>query len=106
MPRALTLEAGGLATRTRIDGSGGVSSNPLVAEDATSEIYSVYAGPSLDITASAVVGYNRIEASDAIVTEDGDPRDVFDESVSYSGQVRAGVQPGEGLPIGVGIGAG
>ena len=87
MPRALTLEAGGLATRARIDGSGGLSS-------------------TLDITASAVVGYNRIEASDAIVTEDGDPRDVFDESVSYSGQVRAGVQPGEGLPIGVGIGAG
>jgi hypothetical protein len=113
VPRALTLEAGGLATRTRIDGSGGVSSNPLVAEDATSEIYSVYAGPTLatragavDITASAFVGYNRIEANDAIVNEDGNPLDVFDESVTYSGQFRAGTQPGEGLPVGIGIGAG
>ncbi|MEO0590055.1 MAG: preprotein translocase subunit YajC [Pseudomonadota bacterium] len=113
VPQALTLEAGALASRARIDGGGGVSSNPLVAEDSTSDIYSLYAGPTiatragaLDLTASAFVGYNRIEANDAIVNEEGDALDVFDESVTYSGQVRAGTRAGDALPVGVGVGAG
>jgi len=113
IPQAVTFEAGALASRARIDGGGGVSSNPLVAEDQTSDIYSLYAGPSIatragifDVTGSAFVGYNRIEVSDAFVTEEGEALDVFDESVTYSGQVRVGTQPGNGLPIGVGIGAG
>ena len=113
IPRAVTFEAGALASRTRIDGGGGVSPNPLAAQDQTSEIYSVYAGPTvttragaLDITGSAFVGYNRIEVNDAFFAEDGDAVDVFDESVTYAGQVRVGTQPGRGLPIGVGVGAG
>lgn len=113
VPRAVTFEAGALASRTRIDGGGGVTPNPLVAEDQTSDIYSLYAGPTiatragaLDINASAFVGYNRIEVNDAIVTEDGDALDVFDESVTYAGQVRVGTQPGNGLPVGLGVGAG
>lgn len=113
VPRAVTLEAGALASRARIDGGGGVSSNPLIAEDATSEIYSFYAGPTiatragvLDITGSALVGYNRIETNDALINDEGDALDVFDESVTYAGQIRVGTQPGEGLPIGVGVGAG
>ena len=113
VPQALTFEAGALASRARIDGSGGVSNNPLVAEDSTSDIYSLYAGPTIatragavDLTASAFVGYNRIEANDAIVNEDGDALDVFDESVTYSGQVRAGTRAGDALPVGIGVGAG
>lgn len=113
VPRAVSFEAGALASRTRIDGGGGVTPNPLVAEDQTSEIYSVYAGPTiatragaLDITGSAFVGYNRIEVNDAFIADDGDAIDVFDESVTYAGQVRVGTQPGNGLPIGVGVGAG
>lgn len=113
VPRAVTFEAGALASRTRIDGGSGVTPNPLVAEDQTSDIYSLYAGPSVatragifDVNANAFVGYNRIEVNDAIVTNEGEALDVFDESVSYSGQVRVGTQPGNGLPIGVGVGAG
>lgn len=113
VPRAVTFEAGALATRTRIDGGGGVTPNPLVAEDQTSDIYSLYAGPTiatragvLDINASAFVGYNRIEVNDAIITDEGQPLDVFDESVTYAGQVRVGTQPGNGLPVGLGVGAG
>jgi len=113
VPQALTFEAGALASRAGIDGSGGVSNNPLVAEDSTSDIYSLYAGPTIatragavDLTASAFVGYNRIEANDAVVNEDGDALDVFDESVTYSGQVRAGTRAGDALPVGIGVGAG
>lgn len=113
VPRAVNLEAGALASRTRIDGGGGVSNNPLIAQNAESQIYSVFAGPTiatragaLDLTANARVGYNRIESNDAIVNQAGDPLDVFDESVTYAGQVRAGTRAGEGLPIGIGLGAG
>ncbi|MDJ0977853.1 MAG: preprotein translocase subunit YajC [Erythrobacter sp.] len=113
VPRALTLEAGALASRARIDGGGGVTTNPLVAEDQTSEIFSLYAGPTLatragilDITGSAFVGYNRIEVSDSLLSEEGEPLDAFDESVTYAGQIRLATRPGDGLPVGIGVGAG
>jgi hypothetical protein len=113
VPRTLTLEGGALASRTRVDGGGAVSPNPLVSADATSQIYSLYAGPSLstevgavDVTAVARVGYNRFEASDALIDANGDPVDVFDDSVTYSGQVRAGTRPGDPLPVGLAVTAG
>lgn len=113
VPRALTLEAGALASRTRVDNGGAVSPNPLVSQNATSQIYSLYAGPSLatragpvDITAVARVGYNRFENDNAVIDTDGNPVDVFDDSVTYSGQVRAGARPGDPLPVGLAVTAG
>ncbi len=113
VPQVLNLEAGALASRTRVDGGGAVSPNPLVSADATSQTYALYAGPTLttragpvDLTANARVGYNRFEINDAVTDTAGNPVDVFDDSVSYSGQVRAGTRPGEVLPIGVAVTAG
>lgn len=113
VPQALNLEAGALASRTRVDGGGAVSSNPLVSADATSQTYALYAGPTLatnvgavDLTANARVGYNRFETDDAVVNANGDPVDIFDDSVSYSGQVRAGTRPGDVLPVGLAVTAG
>lgn len=114
VPQALTLEAGALASRTRIDGSGGTSTNPLVTDDSESRIYSAYAGPNVhtqlgdvQINALGRVGYTRVESPDAIVTPSGGALlDVFDESVTYQGEVHLATKPGEPLPIGVGIGAG
>lgn len=113
VPQAVTFEAGALAARTRIDGSGGVTGNPLVAEDQASEIYSLYAGPSVatrvgavDLTALARVGYNRLEIDNAFVNSEGTAFDAFDESVTYAGQVRAGTRAGDPLPVGLGITAG
>jgi hypothetical protein len=109
VPQAATFEAGALASRTRVDGGGGVSSNPLVAENAESRIYSLYAGPSVatqigavDVNSVARVGYNRLETDNALFDANGDPVDVFGESMTYTGQVRAGIQPGEVLPVGLG----
>ncbi len=113
VPNALSLEAGALASRSRIDGGGAATPNPLVREDAESRIYSLYAGPSLntrvgalDVQGVARVGYNRFEADDALVTQAGDAVDVFDESVTYLGQLRAGVRPSEVLPVGLAVTAG
>jgi hypothetical protein len=113
IPGALSFEAGALAARTRVDGSGGTTANPLVREDAESRFYSLYAGPSLstrvgvvDVEGVARIGYNRFEVNDALVTQDGEAIDVFDDSVTYLGQLRAGVRPGEVLPVGLAVTAG
>jgi hypothetical protein len=113
IPGALSFEAGALAARTRVDGGGGTTANPLVREDAESRFYSLYAGPSLstrvgvvDVEGVARIGYNRFEVNDALVTQDGEAIDVFDDSVTYLGQLRAGVRPGEVLPVGLAVTAG
>jgi len=113
VPRAVTLQAGALASRSRVDGGGAVSVNPLASEDATNQIYSVYAGPDFQTRAGAVqisgnarVGYNRFEANNAVFDVNGDQVDVFDDSVTYSGQIAAGVRPGQILPVGVAVSAG
>ncbi|KPQ38283.1 MAG: hypothetical protein HLUCCX21_00375 [Porphyrobacter sp. HL-46] len=113
IPNALSFEAGGLAARTRVDAGGGTTANPLVREDAESRFYSLYAGPSLntragdvDLQGVARVGYNRFE-NDALLTDaQGDPVDVFDDSVTYLGQLRAGFRPGTVLPVGLAVTAG
>jgi hypothetical protein len=113
IPRTLSLEAGALASRSRIDASGGTTVNPLVREDAESRFYSAYAGPSLNtrvgdvgVQGVARVGYNRFEADNALVTQAGNAVDVFDDSITYMGQLRAGTRPDEPLPVGLAVTAG
>ncbi|MDC8753437.1 preprotein translocase subunit YajC [Erythrobacter sp. sf7] len=113
IPNALSFEAGALAARTRVDGGGGTTANPLVREDAESRFYSLYAGPSLntrvgevDVQGVARVGYNRFE-NDALLTDaQGAPVDVFDDSMTYLGQIRAGVRPDTVAPVGLAVTAG
>lgn len=113
IPNTLSLEAGGLAARTRVDAGGGTTTNPLVREDAESRFYSLYAGPSLNTRVGEVavqgvarVGYNRFENDAVLTNAQGQPVDVFDDSVTYMGQLRAGSRPGELLPVGVAVTAG
>ncbi|QFT78028.1 preprotein translocase subunit YajC [Erythrobacter sp. THAF29] len=113
IPRTLTLEAGALASRTRVDGGGAVSPNPQVREDAESQIYGLYAGPSLttqvgavEVTGVARIGYNRFETDGTVLDANGDPVDLFDDSVTYNGQIRAGTRAGDPLPVGIGATAG
>lgn len=114
VPRALTIEGGALAARTRIDGNGGATLNPLVGEDNESRIYSAYAGPNLhtsagdvEINANYRIGYTRVEAPDAlVVTPGGSSVDVFDESVVQAAGFHIGTRPGEPLPVGLGVGGG
>ncbi len=113
VPNTLSLEAGALASRTRVDAGGGTTANPLVREDAESRFYSVDAGPSLDtrvgdvgVQGVARVGYNRFETDAALTNAQGQPVDVFDDSVTYMGQLRAGTRAGEVLPVGLAVTAG
>lgn len=113
--RGITLEAGGLASRTSVDGSGFSSVGQIGGnEDSTSQVYAVYAGPSVQTRSGPVeisghyrLGYARVESPNAIVTAPGeDPVDIFDDSITHNAAVRFGVAPRTIAPIGVGVGAG
>jgi len=111
----LTLEAGGLAAQTRVEGNGFTSIGGFAGDDdTTSQVYSVYAGPSVQTGSGDVqveghyrLGYTRVEEPDAVVTAPGaEPVDIFDESTTHAAYARVGTQPNTVLPVGVGLGAG
>ncbi|ANU08137.1 hypothetical protein [Paraurantiacibacter namhicola] len=116
VPRTLTLEAGGLASRTSVEGNGGsFQGNFAGSDDRTSQVYSAYIGPSLttmvgdlNVAASYRFGYTRLEAPDAVVFTPGvtEPVDIFDESTQHTASARIGFAPNTVLPIGVGVGGG
>jgi hypothetical protein len=109
LPRTLTLDLGGLATRTSIEQSGGVLINPIENQGSIYQIYSLYAGPSLSTHAGIVglkaaynVGYNEIDQIyHYSQTNGGAQPDLFGHSLTQQGMVSAGVRPGEVLPFGV-----
>ncbi|MFN6934707.1 MAG: preprotein translocase subunit YajC [Tsuneonella sp.] len=114
VPQALTVEAGALATRTRVDGNGGATLTAPGADASESRIYSIYAGPNLhtsageaEVNAHYRFGYTRAEAPDAIALAPGaTPVDVFDESTVNSANAHVALRPGAPLPVGIGLGGG
>ena len=115
LTRGVTLEAGALAAQTRVEGNGAASVGGFAGDDdATSQVYSAYAGPSVHTMAGDVevqghyrFGYTRVEAPDSVVLAPGaQPADVFDESTVHMAAARAGVRPNVVAPIGVGVGGG
>ena len=111
----LMLEAGGLAAQTRVEDNGFTSLGGFAGDDdSTSQIYSVYAGPSVHSSEGDVeveghyrLGYTRVEEPDALVTAPGGaPVDIFDESTTHAAYARVGTRPNTVLPVGVGLGAG
>lgn len=114
VPGTLTIDAGGLAARTRVDGNGGATFNALNGDNTETRTYSAYAGPTLsteagplNIDANYRVGYTRIEQPDAIVTAPGAAAiDVFDDSINQSAALRLETPAGRALPVGLGVEAG
>lgn len=111
----VTFEAGGLASRTRVEGNGATSIGGFgTDDDSTSQIYSVYAGPAVqtnvgmaEVSGAYRFGYTRVESPDAVlVTPGGEPADIFDDATTHNAALRVGIAPDTVLPIGVGVGAG
>ena len=113
IPRALSVEAGALATRTTVDGRGAAVPGDFNGKSSTN-LYSVYAGPAVKTQLGAVavngsyrLGYNKVGSSETLRSATAPANfDTFDSSVTHNAQLRAGVRPGEVLPVGVGVGAG
>lgn len=114
IPNALTVEAGALAARTRVDANGASTLGALTGDGSTSTIYSAYAGPNLhtsagdvEINANYRIGYTKVDAPDSFVTVGGAvPVDAFDDSLSQSAAFHVATRPGAPLPVGLGIGGG
>ncbi len=113
VPNVLALEAGGIATRSRIDLRGESPTNTVGNIDNVTQVYSIYAGPSLstnigalDVNANYRVGYTKVESEDTGILPPGQlPIDIFDDSVSHSASASVGMSPGD-LPFGWSVGAG
>jgi hypothetical protein len=106
LPNKLSIEAGALATRARVDGRGDAPGLLIGNVDNVTQVYSVYAGPNfkteagpLEITAAYRLAYTKVEAED-IVLAPGQPRlDNYDDSVGHLATASVGMGPGE-LPFG------
>ena len=114
VPQMLYIEAGAMAARTRVDGNGASLASTIGNSDSVTQIYSIYAGPTLSTHAGDVaidggyrIGYTRVESPDAVLTAPGTtPVDIFDDSIVHSANIHAGTKAGTVLPIGIGVGAG
>lgn len=111
IPRQLTIEAGGLAARTRFDANGASRLGSVETGDSIAQVYSVYAGPALStqvgdlaVKGSYLVGYTKVNTPRLTVQGAPQPQaqgDIFNDSVAQSAQVSAGFAPGTVLPIGL-----
>ena len=114
VPQTLQIDAGVLATRTRVEQGGATALNALGDRNVSSQLYSAYAGPTLTthmgeakVDAHYRLGYTKVESPDAIVTAPGGtPLDVFDKSISHDAGIHVGTKAGTVLPVGIGAGAG
>ncbi len=114
VPNVLTIEAGALAARTRVDANGASTFGALTGEGSTGTIYSAYVGPNVhtsagdvEINANYRIGYTKVDTPDTFVTVGGAiPVDAFDDSLSQSAAFHVGTGPGAPLPVGLGIGGG
>ncbi len=115
VPQSLSFDLGGLASRSRLEGNGATSVGAFGNQgDATTQIYSVFGGPSfqtrqgpVELSAAYQAGYTRVESPDALVLAPGEePVDIFDDGIVQNATVRAGIAPRTVLPVGLGVGAG
>ncbi|WP_088310782.1 preprotein translocase subunit YajC [Novosphingobium sp. B 225] len=114
VPGTLKIDAGAMAARNAVENNGALSSGGLAFGDSVTQIYSVYAGPTLTTRAGDVaingayrIGYNRVESPNVIPVAAGQPQiDLFDDSVVHNATIHAGTKAGDLLPVGLGVGAG
>lgn len=105
----LSVEAGGIATRTRSDIRGDAPGNFAGNVDNVTQVYSAYAGPTfgdrlgpVDVNAAYRFGYTKVEAPgftgvDPLLP----PLDAFDDSTSHIVTASVGTPAGRTLPIGI-----
>ena len=108
----VTIEGGALAASSRVDGVGSGSLGGLVPGNSSTDIYSIYAGPSVTTRVGDVAingnyraGFTKVKNNNAYVPEAGGAAvDVFDKSVTQVADLEAGVAPGDLLPVGLAVG--
>jgi hypothetical protein len=113
VPRAVTLEAGALATRTSVN-TNGASLPGNFDSGRSTHLWSGYVGPSVQTMAGDVAltghyrfGYTAVGNNQRVTTNGtASQADLFDHSTVHDAEVHAGTRPGDVLPVGLGLGAG
>ena len=106
---ALSLEAGGLATRTRSDIRGDAPGNFAGNVDNVTQLYSLYAGPTfgtragpLDVSGAYRFGYTKVEAPGFTGVDPLLPAlDNYNDSTSHLVTASVGVPANRIAPVGV-----
>ena len=110
----VTIEGGALAARARTDIR---SAAPAASEpngDNLSQVYAVYAGPTIGTHIGAVgvsgsyrFGYTKVDGPNDIPLGAGQPRlDLFDRATSNTAQASLNLAAGNVLPVGVTVSGG
>ena len=102
-----SIEAGALASRSSLDSRGPNRGSFQPFSDNVTQVYSVYAGPTLTAQAGELalnagyrVGYTKVSEEDRGALPPGQqPIDLFDDSVSHAASASVGMQAGT-LPFG------
>jgi len=108
VPNALSLDAGALAARSRVDIRGVAPQANSARSNNTSQVYSAYAGPTLatnagalDVTGAYRFGYTKVEDSQTITLPAGQERlDGYDSATAHLATASIGMAPGVALPVG------
>ena len=103
----VSLEAGGVASRTHLPGRGIARDSLSGSSDSVTQVYSVYAGPSftaqageVNIQAAYRAGYTKVGEQSAVSLPLGQKRvDQFNDSISHVATASVSTVPGT-LPFG------
>ncbi len=114
LTRNLSIEAGGIATRSRSDIRGAAPGVLVGNVSNIAQVYAVYGGPSFNAQSGDVVvnanyrlGYTKVETPTFRTTATGGQRlDYYDDSVGHTATASAGFRPGTLLPVGLTASAG
>jgi hypothetical protein len=109
LTRALSLDAGGIATRARSDIRGAAPGILVGNVSNVAQVYSAYVGPTVSTNAGPIAlnaayqfGYTKVETPTYADTSLGSQRlDYYDDSVGHTVTASAGFQPGTLLPVGL-----
>lgn len=104
-----SIEAGGIATRTRSDIRGDVQTSNVGNFSNSAQVFSAYAGPNVATHVGPVFvngayrfGYTKVEAPGQTGVAANQPRlDYYDDSTVHVATASVGVKSGTVLPVGV-----
>jgi hypothetical protein len=104
-----SIEAGGIATRTRSDIRGDVQSSNVGNFSNSAQVFSGYIGPNLAthlgpmfVNGAYRFGYTKVEAPGQTGVDPSQPRlDYYDDSTVHVATASVGVKSGTVLPVGI-----
>jgi hypothetical protein len=114
LTRNLSLEAGGIATRSRSDIRGAAPGVLVGNVSNIAQVYAIYGGPNFAAQAGDValnanyrLGYTKVETPTFGTAATGGQRlDYYDDSIGHTATASAGFRPGTLLPVGLTASAG